>query len=424
MPLGAFRLNSLAKFQPSAAGFVSFEQLNGDAIFSATYQQLAYCGENSSGEPVFCACYATTNRLNQYAQMFSVDLTTGAITIGTKYTIATTTSPNLLIGPSVASERDHANIRQDLSANDYLYFAWRLSPTNRVRALAASYDVDALTMSLGSEETFSDTFTAVGDVKISYTGGNLMIMSRGSTNSNYVLMAGLERTSGTSLALSTTINAAVNLGGWGGGINLGFKNERATVTAVGNNSDRVQFAAYRDNSGVLVNYTQQLQEQNETNTNNISVQANATDSLINLRFETQVAPTNTQFEGVIVDWQTGATAPSITRTNQIEWNSIAVGRLGAVNGAVDGETYFWRQNVEDADDNIRCCKVSLSGSTISKGSDFLITVPASTRMGEAQNPSARLVTVTSGEVVWVTFFENTLNSARGDIMVVINPDLL
>jgi len=427
MPLGVAKLTSLAKAAIAApptggASFTAFSQLNGDSIYSATYQGLAYCGENSSGHPVFVSAYATTNRLTQYAQMFSVDPADGSITTGTKYTLASVASGNLLVGPSVTTERDGANIRQDLSANDFIYFGWRLYPAHKVRARCASYDLNNLTMSLGTEETFSDTFTARGQVAVSWTGSDVAVMSRGGNNNNFVLQANMARTSGTSLALTTSINSGVSWGGWGFATVLGFKNDRSVVTGVGNNNDRVQFAAYRKNSGSLVHYTQQIQEQNETNTRNISAYFNATDSLINLRYETQQTPANTQIEGVIINWQSGTTAPTITRTNQIEWYSTAVSRLMAINGTSDGEAYLGRRDQANLNDDIVFCKVTLSGTTISKSTDKTISVPANTRLGESHHNSNRMVSLSNGDEMWVTFFENTLASARGDIMVVMNPD--
>jgi hypothetical protein len=378
-----------------------------------------FAGFNSSGEPVFISVYNDSGRDNLYAVMWSVDGSDGTITTGTKYTAITNT--NNVIYPAVVTERGHANIRQDITPSDHCVIAYRNISNNKVNAIAASYDLDALTMSFGSSTTFSDVLEADGMVELVFAGtsGEYICITRSGSN-NTPKFSRIDRSS-TTLSVGISEQSIEVLGGYEYASAVGFKDDRAMIVASANNRDLVGAHIMKfDSTDTLRGFEQFIQEGNETNTRSVTALFNATDSFINIRWETQVSPTNTQVEGGVITWNgTGSTLPTLTQTNQIEVNASNTSySIGASNGAIDNEAYVWQKDGTGTAYNL--WKFSISGTTITEEYEKSFNNPSITFSG---NPELHSNTVkdANDNVFLVTQDRNNANGYPA-VRVIVNPD--
>ena len=375
MPLGAFRINGLAKTSAVGGSVVNAEvyysQISTNLIdsgASAVGSNIAFCGFDQDDKAVYIAIWIDTTHSTGTAVLFNIDLTDGTVTTGSEYTYYSGSS-NSILHPAVITENEHANLRLDLTTSDTGVIGWRQwsgAATNRFYARTVTFDIDNLTMTFGSIEGFSDAITNNTFAFLAYSGtsGQYTFMCRGGNNGVFPVYTLVSR-SGTSLSVVGSPNQTIGSAGqWGVGEINGVKNDRFIFTANGNNRDRVEFQAGKWVSNTVYGTAQNIQEDNETNTYQSSTLLNATDSYLNIRYETQQTPTNTQVEAGVVDWKTGTTAPTVTQTNQIEVDSVARSRLGSANGAYDGEAYAWHWSGTNSD--MKLYKFSISGTTLTQ----------------------------------------------------------
>lgn len=426
MPFGLAKTGLTFYSAPAGGGGVSAalyqEDLTTDVVSNEQFQNgnhAKFAGFNSSGDPVFVVVYTESGRNNIYTLLYSIQLSDGTVTTGTKYTVATGSAN--LIYPAVATEKDDANMRQDVgSVGNYAVFVWRNLSTDEMNGRAASYDLDALTMSFGSATNFNSDFPSRGQTNIVFGGNSqtTLVVNRTGPN-NTVPQVGKVYRSGTTLSTGVVGKDTQALGGYEFAEYLGFKQDRFFMCASANNRDRVRtHYGYWYGVGDTVAFSEtDIQEGNETDTRSASAAFNATDSYINIRYETQQTPTNTQVEGGVITWNSGGTVPTLTQTNQIELDSVAQLRLGVCNGAVDNVSYAFHYSGTGNDLDLH--KISLSGTTITK--DYTKTLSLTTLPNETPLTDNTMIEDSNGDSVLVIYGRNSSNGYPM-ITYVVNPD--
>jgi hypothetical protein len=422
-------LGITASAKVTAAAATAFDaavydtELSTDVVDNLMYTssgQIDFAGFNSSDEPVFVSVWNDSARSNVYAMLWSIDGSDGTITTGTKYTAATDAGD--IIYPDVCTERSGGNLRQDLTVSDHCVIGWRNLDGNYVNAIAASYSLDALTMSFGSVTTFSNALEADGMVEIDFAGtsGEYICITR-SVSNNTPKFSRIDR-SGTTLSVGIDEDTIELLGGYEFSSSLGFKDDRAMIVASHNNRDlqKAQFAKF-DNTDTLRGIEYTLHEGNETNSRGAVAPFNATDSYLHIRWETQVSPTNTQVEGGVINWNgSGSTLPSLTKTNQIEVEATnTTGALGAAAGAADGEAYVWKETATAS--NYDLWKFTLSGTTITESYEKTF----SHTINFSGNPELGNVTAKdSNDNFFIASIDRNTANGYPAVRVIVNPDSL
>lgn len=209
MPLGAFRLNGIARYIVAGGGL---PEIGDDAVTSMTnvnynfsnyagMDQIQYCGDNSSGEPVYGFAYRDVTDLNIKLVLLSVsgDLTA---TIGTPYLIFSnsTSTTSTMVDFGADGERYGIVSYAHLNASSVrtTYFK------------TCDLDLDNLTVSSISSETELNGPALVRYTTHSvYLGNNTWNVGSNTTSVNHWLVT---RTSGTSTTVSSTYHSTT-LGG-------------------------------------------------------------------------------------------------------------------------------------------------------------------------------------------------------------------
>lgn len=201
----------------------------------AAYGNIEYAGTNSSGEPVFLTMGNNTTNTEGYYQFFSV-ANDGTITKGTNTRILS--SYTTVQSMRFATEKSDKGAGSFDDANQadagicYFY-----DGSHPYRVFAFTYDLDAMTMTVGSDIELggTDGSNSVWDV-VYVDNQQFVIFDRGANNDSYMVATLVER-SGTTVS---TVTEDVTIGATGGMGNtraIGFAGGGWSVTARLNNAD-------------------------------------------------------------------------------------------------------------------------------------------------------------------------------------------
>lgn len=405
---------------------VAFGTLSNPGINQYLYYtnsaDIAYLGNDSSSRPVFGYTYLDTVANGQYAKLtlFRVN-SDGTTTNGSTYTVD---NAGACYYPTIDSERDGFGLRTTSGFTDYGYLAWNRASHLRMKAF--SYDLNALTATLGSELQCSVTTT--GWVQMSYIGGSRAAFGyNGGNNGNYVQSNWVTR-SGLTLTKNST---EVSLSGFGQGSSyrsLGMDNTGSTtqdgivsIQASGNNGHGWNISANRINSTSMVGATATIPDALVYNSNFRIAQLNNSTRFISVgraQFDANGYEIKTKAIAGTVTWNSGATAPTISvgaSSTTVLWNSVDSYLIAE--GATDGQAFMLYQDPGDGN-KLKYTKLTVSTNTISVGEWKTLNTGAGVAYSFYQNAS-RTVTVGS-DVYWVSaLYQNSDASTR--FLVIKNP---
>lgn len=384
---------------------------------------MAYFGNDSSGRPVFVTGYTKVTTQYPTLVMFRVnnDLT---ITRGSEYTLDGT---NTAVYISVASERDGAGLRTASGFENYGYAVWTRNAANTgARAVAFSYDIENLTITLGTNIAIAGTTGGQGSGH--YIGNRRVVgITNGGSNGNYLVQNWATRTSGSTTLTKNagSDNSVLGFYGQGGGYNTkGMNSDRwIVVPQAGNNGHGWFVSAIRTNStamvGVDYNYNDSTTD-DVFNSEGKIAQLNNTDRFITIcngAFSNGTVARIKAFAGTVT-WNTGATNPSIAVGSVVELETNANYRFGVCEGTQDGEAFFIFSDNADGY-RLKYKKLTVTTNTISASAYTTIT-EVGTTAGHYAIDATRMVQ--NGNNDWLMVI-GARNGQIGnvDIIVVKNP---
>lgn len=341
MPLGAYKLNSIARYSPPAVSGLQYvvqdTGLTDDGGWG--YTDLAYCGDDSSGRPVFVFGYSSGTAVpytsNVVMMRVEDDL---SCTFGTANTISSTSTITY-----VTSEYMGAGYRTNTGQQDYGYVAYNKSGSSLVFVRAFSFNKNALTTTLGNEyETVS---TVISQSYVHYINTRrVLVGGRGGGNGRYMVWEVFDRTSNSTTltrvgdlpdcrpeyASSRAMTIPVGSNNWftgmgfgnnGIGVDIGINRYNGGNTRVTNGGDL----------GISTQFNSALNYYVRVDTNcfawvgfgNISGYNNLTDGSM-----------------ITVTWNTGSTVPTFVESNVGVYIPNRYGDFTLVPGEEDGKFYF------------------------------------------------------------------------------------
>jgi hypothetical protein len=308
---------------------------------------MAYLGNDTSGRPVFCTGFTKVTTQYPTLIMFRINLTDLTITKGSEYTLDGT---NTAVYVSVSSERDGPGLRTSSGFTDYGYAVWTRNALNTgARAVAFSYNLDNLTLTLGTNIAIAGTTGGQGSGH--YIGNRRVVgITNGGNNGNFIVQNWATRTDGSTTLTKNTgaDNSALGFYGQGGGYNTrGMNNDRWIVVPQNGNNGHGWFAsAIRTNGstgmvGVDYNYNDSTTDDVFNAESKIAQLNNSTRFITtcNGSFSNGTVGRIKAFAGTVT-WNTGTTAPTIAVGTAVELETNANYRHGLVEGTQDGEAFF------------------------------------------------------------------------------------
>lgn len=253
MPFGAMRhgFTYQAAVAPPVSGTIAEYTSLGKTILQSQYTDIGYAGLDSSNRPVFISAWednsGTVN--NGWIQMFRVN-SDATVTAGTAYQLD---SGNRVYAPSINTELDGGGYQTN-SSSSHAYIGWTVY-SGTLKAVAVEYDVNAMTMTIGTILNTGESFT--GAPSLAYIGNNKAVFGqRGGNNGSYFQTRILTRT-GTTLS-TTGATSLFYYGGTGGYETLGYPGGNLWIQgSQGNNADGIPIAAfYEDGIGTYYESSQ------------------------------------------------------------------------------------------------------------------------------------------------------------------------
>jgi hypothetical protein len=216
MPIGAFKLNSIARSlaasAPATASITSLGITSPSTYLNYAEQQLGYCGLDSSSRPVFVFSYCAVTTSYPSAIMFRInsDMT---ITTGSAVTLSSSFVADYA-PPVCKTERDDIGLRTSSGYTDYVYFGW--NTTNQIYASSASYALDTLTLTAGTPVSIHAVNS--GGIFLAYLGNRVCAVGgQGAVNGRQYVTDLITRTSGATTLTKSGLNQALSYTGQGGG---------------------------------------------------------------------------------------------------------------------------------------------------------------------------------------------------------------
>ena len=419
MPLGAFKQSlNLANLAISAPATEALNTALSTSNDNWRGNDMAYMGNDSSGRPVFCTGFTKVSTQYPTLIMFRLNLTDLTITKGSEYTLDGT---NTAVYVSVSSERDGAGLRTGSGFTDYGYAVWSRNALNTgARAVAFSYSLDNLTLTLGTNIAIAGTTGGNGSGH--YIGNRrVAAMTNGGNNGNFLVQNWATRTAGsTTLSKNTGAdNSALGGFGQGGGYNTkGMSIDSwITVLSSGNNGHGWNINASRINSTAMVGRDYSYAVESVFNTECKIAQLNNS-----TRF---ISACNGQFTSTYrlraiagtVTWNTGSTQPTIAVGSTIDLETNANYRFGLCEGKQDGEAYFiFCDNADGL--KLKYKKLTVATNTITASAYTTLSVIGNTQ-GYYVIDATRMVQVGSDYYMMLGMRNSTTGTV--DVAVVKNP---
>lgn len=364
MPLGAFRINSLARAAaaPSAETFEALNSLTGiDGAADSIYYHYttAFVGETSGGDPIFVWTYRDASDLNFKVVAFSVDSTDGSLTIGTPSSTGRVTKVQ---GNYVVTEASGAGVRS--TPNGYGYVTYCDNTSGDPYVSAFSVNTSTLAVTLGSEVQRTNAESAATS-HMAYVGNSaVVIFFRGASNRrDYEIFT----RSGTTLTSALAVNdTGINDGGFpqdgvGFEYHTGNASYRWVDTHAANNFDGVHYAAHKTYSGALYGDIE-LDDftTTETNSTSFAVNLNSSDRAAIIRYDT--GDNNIQAKAIDISWGANSTAPTITKGSALTLSGTDYSPIGFGPGIADDEFYYFK---DDAG-SLKYHRITASGTTLTE----------------------------------------------------------
>jgi len=402
------------------------EALNTGISTSQDYYRgydMSYLGNDSSGRPVFCTCFAKVTTVYPTLIMFRLNLTDLTITKGSEYTV----DANQAVYVSVSSERDGAGLRTTSGFTDYGYVTWARNVANTgTRAAAFSYNLDNLTLSLGTGIAIAGT---TGAQSAGHYIGNLRVAAttHGGNNGNFHVQNWATRTAGTTTLTKNTgaDNSVLGGVGQGGGHNMrGMASDRwINVIQTGNNGHGWFANAMRINGtamvGVDYNYNSAFPADAVFNSEAKMAQLNNSTRFISVCGGTFGNGTVNRIKAQAgtVTWNSAGTAPSIAMGSALELETNHNARHGLCEGKVDGEAYFiFCDNADGL--KLKYKKLTVSTNTITASAYTTLSTIGNTQ-GYYTIDATRMVQVGSDYYMMLGMRNSTTGTV--DVAVVKNP---
>jgi len=371
MPIGAFRLNAISRALAAAApanASITSLGITAPASYINNYQhQLAYAGQDSSNRPVFIFSYSAVTTAAPSAVMFRInsDMTT---TVGTPVSVGTTAAG--YTGVICKTERDDSGLRTSSGFTDYAYFGW--NNLNQVYASSASYNLDTLALSAGSELSIHAVNS--GGIFLAYMGNrSFAIGGQGGNNGNTYVTDVVTRTSGSTTLTKRGYNVSVGYFGQAGGhIAYGAGPGRFVIMSNTNNGHDGNYIAVKDTGSTLVGQTVKPFYLPTTSTFNFSPYAGLLNTSGKVTFGgygsySGASALRTQ----VLDnaWNPASTGilPSSSEGNILTDAASLSGWITMTNGSVDNEAYYvYVHNASSY--NLRYKKMTVNQDTVTEGS--------------------------------------------------------
>lgn len=351
MPLGAFRLNSLAKtVEAAAADPDSVTSFSGVVYNTSQYYtyQTQFAGEDSSGRPVFAWGYKDDTDSDAKAVLVRIN-TDNSVTIGTPSTAYTGTVT------------EACNIITEQGDTDYCVMQYEVAADNKVYAKASLMDLDNLTFgSWGSSvEVYNQYTFSTGTYLGSATYG---IGPRYASGGGVGLRIVRVTRSGTTLTVGNTVTTYTS-----GNVYQsvhGFDESGAFERFVGTSStSSVAVSAGYFNSGTASTAS------NEGSvitglSSVIETQAAVVDSSDKLMVISRSNDSTVKAAVTQVSWPTsGTAAPTHTNGTQLTLTDDIPSRDWVVSSGETNEAYLLYYDTS----NWQLRKLTVSGTTITEG---------------------------------------------------------
>jgi hypothetical protein len=368
MPIGAFKLNSIARSLavsgPVNASITSLGITSPSTNLNYAEQQLSYCGLDTSSRPVFVFSYCAVTTSYPSAIMFRInsDMT---VTTGSAVTLSSSFLANY--APPVCKTEQEDSFLRTSSGSTYVYFGWNY--TNQIYASCAEYDIDTLTLTAGTPLSVH-AVNSGGIFLALLTNDQFAIGGQGGSNGRQYVTDLITRSSGTTL-IKSSLNQSLSYTGQAGGHRAyGAGSNRFVLVSSGSNGHENYYIGIKYFGGAF--YTETVTPFYAPAAATFSAGhhlglLNTTGKVIYASDGTYSSVYGLRSQVIDTVWNPTNMLPSHSEGAIVTDAATISGAITITNGSVDNEGYF--VYVDNANSyNLKYKKLTANQDTITEGS--------------------------------------------------------